>query len=81
MDSLYAFKCKCFRNTRHTVTLEYHCKSLFQTPSTVQLSVNVRLYYMASVVAKCFDKFYMAMYFCSIFLLYLLMCLSHALFK
>jgi hypothetical protein len=20
MDSLYAFKCKCFRNTRHTVT-------------------------------------------------------------
>jgi hypothetical protein len=30
MDSLYAFKCKSFRNTRHTVTFAIPCKVLFQ---------------------------------------------------
>jgi hypothetical protein len=32
MASLYAFEYKSFRNTRHTVTFEYHCKALFDTP-------------------------------------------------
>jgi hypothetical protein len=32
MDSLYAFKCKCFHNTRHTLHLDYYCKALFETP-------------------------------------------------
>jgi hypothetical protein len=31
MDSLYAFKFKRFRNTRHTVTFLNHCKALFET--------------------------------------------------
>jgi hypothetical protein len=29
MDILYAFKCKPSRNTRHAVTLEYHCKAFW----------------------------------------------------
>jgi hypothetical protein len=35
MDSLYALKCKHFRNTRRTVTVEYHCKALFETPCVI----------------------------------------------
>jgi hypothetical protein len=31
MDSLYAFKCKRFRNTRYTVTLEYNFKVFLNT--------------------------------------------------
>jgi hypothetical protein len=38
MDSLYAFKCKHFRNTLHTVTFGYHCKALFETSSICSMA-------------------------------------------
>jgi hypothetical protein len=35
MDSLYVFKCKVFRHTRHAVTFGIHCKTLFETPCII----------------------------------------------
>jgi hypothetical protein len=35
MCSLYAFKCKRFRNSCHTVTFGIHCKALFEAPCII----------------------------------------------
>jgi hypothetical protein len=35
MDSLYAFKCKGFRNTLHAVTFGNHRKAPFETPCII----------------------------------------------